>query len=115
MPSRCTSASRHILDIFINIKADQPCNQLVSAATSRITVISLRVHDEPRFTETRLEGTDEAQILRQFWLFIATGDLFIDPKVHYEIEFIRQRTAALGLFPAFTADLDSTPSRPSRA
>src|ERR1700727_2571690 len=100
MNSLETSANLRILDIFIDIKADQLDVQLISASTAQITGISLRVHDGPRFTETRLEGTDEARLLLQFWLFIAQRDLFIDFGVKYEVEFIRQRTAALGLFSA---------------
>jgi hypothetical protein len=98
MQSRYTSARRHILDIFIDIRAGQYRDQLLSASTSQITVIWLRVHDGHRFTETKLEASNEAHLLRQFWLFITQSDLFIDPRVQYEVAFIRQRTSALGLF-----------------
>jgi hypothetical protein len=92
-----TSTCRHILDIFIDVQANQPSEHLMSTPNAQIRAISLRVHDGTRFTETKLEDTDEAQLLQKFWVFIAPNDVLIGPQAKYEVEFIRQRTTALGL------------------
>jgi hypothetical protein len=100
MHSSNMSACRHILDIFINVQANQPNKHLMSARDAQIRAITFRIHDGPRFTEKRLESKDEAQLLRQFWLFIAPNDLLIAPNAKYEVKFIRQRSSVLGIFPA---------------